>query len=159
MLCITDANIWIDLEAASLFRSVFELEVRWAAPDVVIAELGSVDTAALLNLGLEERALTAEQVERVTELATEYRRPSPTDLAALVLAEDEGAVLATGDGALREAAQERNVEVHGILWILDWLVAERRITASEAAAGLKAMVEEGAYLPKSEVQRRLKRWE
>ena len=159
MLCITDANIWIDLDSTLLLQSAFDLNVTWTAPDVVIAELESVDTEALRSSGLEERSLAAEQVERVTELAAIYPRTSPADLAALVLAEDKEATLATGDGALREAAQERNVEVHGVLWILDWLVTAEHVNASDAAEGLNAMIQEGARLPEDEVQKRIKRWQ
>ncbi|ARA93069.1 hypothetical protein AWN76_007785 [Rhodothermaceae bacterium RA] len=127
-------------------------------PDIVLDELNTVDAAWLLELGVEPRTLSPEQVERTYALAEQYRRPSEADLTALVLALDEAALLVTGDGALREAAAELHVAVHGILWLLDRLVEEAIIPPPTAADGLQRMLDEGTRLPRAEVEARLRRW-
>jgi hypothetical protein len=43
-------------------------------------------------------------------------------LFALLLAKINSCALITGDDALRKAAKEEGVPVHGLLWILDRLV-------------------------------------
>ncbi|WP_457651235.1 type II toxin-antitoxin system VapC family toxin [Rhodocaloribacter sp.] len=158
MLCITDANIWIDLDAGRLLRHVFALAITWATPDIILEELNTVDVDWLLRQGVTSHPLSSMQVEHTAALAARYRRPSEADLAALVLAADKGAVLVTGDGALREAALQEGVVVHGVLWLLDRMIATTVIDASTAADGLQRMLDNGARLPRADVDERLRRW-
>ena len=67
-------------------------------------------------------------------------------------------MLITGDNNLRTAGEEQGVEVHGTLWLLDQLHANGHLPDSAAHNALKRMVDEGSWLPKEEVQKRLTRW-
>jgi len=158
VICIADANIWIDLQVGALLDAPFATGDTWVTPDIILLELGE-DAQQLIDRGLEQRTLTGDELEHVVTLAETYPRPSEADLAALLLADLEGSILVTGDAALREAAQKEGVEVHGTLWILDRLVAEEIITTGQAAQGLRLMVEHDRRLPEREVNRRLARWE
>jgi len=91
----------------------------------------------------------------VADLAARYLRPSRQDLFALVLAETLGATLLTGDGALREAAREMGVEVHGTIWLLDQMMAHGIIDGQKRAQALRLMIDSGSRLPKDEVESRL----
>lgn len=158
MCCVTDTNIWIDLQAGGLLDSVFELDVRWLIPDLVERELGESFSARLVEWGLVIRPLSGEEVEAVIDLAETYPRPSRTDLATLVVANTEGGILTTGDAALRDAGQSEDTEVHGTLWIVDALVQQEIIRQREAARALQLMMDGDRRLPHSEVQRRIKEW-
>src|SRR5829696_7182810 len=103
-LCVTDTNVWIDLDAASLTDLIFDLPLSLHAPDVIVAELERPEGEALVRRGLVVRELPGSGVAAVVELAARYLRPSRADLFALVLARREGAALLTGDRHLREAA-------------------------------------------------------
>lgn len=92
---------------------------------------------------------------KVADLAARYLRPSRQDLFALVLAETLGATLLTGDGALREAAREMGVEVHGTIWLLDQMMAHGIIDGQKRAQALRLMIDSGSRLPKDEVESRL----
>jgi predicted nucleic acid-binding protein len=94
-------------------------------------------------------------VLKVADLAARYLRPSRQDLFALVLAETLGATLLTGDGALREAAREMGVEVHGTIWLLDQMMAHGIIDGQKRAQALRLMIDSGSRLPKDEVESRL----
>ncbi|MFV2045433.1 MAG: type II toxin-antitoxin system VapC family toxin [Anaerolineales bacterium] len=154
---VTDANIWIDLVNAGLARQVFELGEPLITPDFVLEELRG-DADELLGFGLEIVSLDGSQIEELRELVGNYVRCSTPDLASLVVAREKRLILLTGDGALRDAAEELCVEVHGVLWVLDRLVGTELIAQSEARVGLERIIAEGAFLPPIEVQRRLVRW-
>ena len=160
MRCVTDANVWIDLDHGGLLGRVFDLGDDLLIPDVVLYdELLTLDVDLLTRLGLQVAGLTPSQlVELSGTLAGRYPHPSIRDLASLLLAKDEGVVLLTGDKALRKAARKEGVEVHGILWVLDRLVAESGLLGAEAARSLRLIVRGGAWLPEREVEARLEEW-
>ena len=68
MLCITDANIWIDLDVARLVRHVFALAITWATPDIILEELNTVDVDWLLRQGVKSHPLSSAQIERTAAL-------------------------------------------------------------------------------------------
>lgn len=159
MLCITDTNIWIDLQHGDLIEYVFLLNgVCWAIPDIVLEELQSVDLSPFTDQKLSVLNLTSKQIARVGDLAQQHRKTTEVDLASLVLAIEKRAVLVTGDGALRKLAEDYHVEVHGVLWLLDMLVENNILSGKKAANGLEQMIRKGARLPHKEVRERLGRW-
>ena len=160
MRCVTDANVWIDLDHGGLLGRVFDLGDDLLVPDTVLDdELLTVDGGLLVRLGLRVVGLSGDQLVEVSgRLALLYPRPSLRDLTSLVVARDAGIVLLTGDGALRKAAAEEDVEVHGVLWVLDRLVGEAGLSPPEAARSLRLMVRGGAWLPRREVEGRLSAW-
>lgn len=156
--CVTDTNVWIDLDTAGLTDLVFRLPLSLQAPDVIVAELERPDGAVLAGRGLKVRTLTGSQVLEVARLARHYLRPSRSDLFALVLAQSEGATLLTGDRHLRSAAALEGVKVHGTLWLIDEMAETRLLEQREAGARLLLMVQAGRRLPADEVERRLGMW-
>jgi len=50
------------------------------------------------------------------------------------------------------------VPVHGVLWVLDELLANILINSTEACIALKAILANGARLPQKAVEQRLKYW-
>ena len=159
MRCVTDANVWIDLDHGGLLGRAFDLGDDLLIPDIVFAELLSPDTDLLLRLGLQVVGLTGSQLGEIQSvLADRYNRASLRDLASLVYARDHGVTLLTGDGPLRKAATAEGVKVHGVLWVLDRLVSRGTVTAPEAGRSLALILEGGARLPRREVARRLAKW-
>jgi len=159
MPCVTDSNIWIDLNHAGLIPEFFTCRLDLYSTDLIIGELVSVDTDELERCGLEIVSLDAAQLERVTELSGLYRGPSPRDLSVLVAAIDLGAMVVTGDSSLRAAASNEGVEAHGLLWVLDSFLEREIINATRAYSALRGAIENNAWLPEDEVATRLRRWE
>jgi predicted nucleic acid-binding protein len=157
-LCVTDTNVWIDLDTAGLTDLVFRLPFSLQAPDVIVAELERPEGATLVGRGLQVRELTGSQVMEVARLASRYLRPSRSDLFALVLARSQGATLLTGDRHLRSAAESEGVKVHGTLWLIDRMVESDLLERREAIVKLLLMVQAGRRLPAEEVDRRLRIW-
>lgn len=160
MVCVTDANIWIDIHNADLLDAVFELEHTWRTPDIIVRdEVLTVDRSLLVELGLDVRTLSGEELNQIAALNGRYPNPSPKDLAVLVVADADDGIVVTGDGALRDAAEAEGATVHGVLWVLDQLVDQNIIKPSRAAAALDAMIQQGSRLPEEHVQDRLRRWQ
>lgn len=158
-ICVTDTNLWIDLDIAGLLGPIFRLPFEWQAPDVIVAELERPEGADLVRRGLRIRELDGRQVAAVVALAAAYPRPSRADLFALVLARVQKALLLTGDRHLRQAAEQEGVRVRGTLWLLDELVDRSVITPREAVDALLRLREGRRRLPAEEVDRRLHRWQ
>lgn len=157
-LCVVDANVLIDLHIGGLLGEVFLLPLRLVIPDVVIAELQEPDGERLTEYGLQSETLSGDQVLEVVSLRARHRQVSANDLFALVLARALKATLLTGDRHLRRVAVQEGVDVHGTLWVLDEMVRLRVVTPSQAAQALERMLAQTRRLPRSECQRRLRRW-
>ncbi len=157
---MTDANIWIDLHNADLLDAAFELGYTWRTPNIVVRdEVLTVDQDLLVDLGLDVRNLSGGELNQITTLNGRYPNPSPKDLSVLVVADADDGIVVSGDGPLRSAADEEDMTVHGVLWILDRLVEEAIITEARAATALNAMLQQEARLPETPVERRLDRWQ
>jgi hypothetical protein len=160
VVCVTDANIWIDLHNADLLDAVFELEYTWRTPNIIVRdEVLTVDRDLLVDLGLDVRTLSGDELNRILTLNGHYPQPSPKDLSVLVVADEDDGIVVTGDGPLRDAAKNEDMTVHGVLWILDRLVEEELITENRAATALNAMLQQGARLPDEAVEERLDGWQ
>ena len=156
--CVTDTNVWIDLRVGNLLDNVFGLDAHWMIPDLVGRELGTDRKELLVEWGLEVRSLTGDEIEAVVRLNESYSAPSRTDMATLVVARAEDGILVTGDGPLRNAADEEGIEVHGSLWVVDALVDTGTVEAPEAARALQLMMGADRRLPEGEVSRRIDNW-
>lgn len=160
MICVTDANIWIDLHNADLLDAVFELEHTWRTPDLIVRdEVLTVDRDLLVDLGLDVRPLSGDELNQIAPLNGRYPRPSPKDLSAIVVADADDGIVVTGDGPLRSAAEEEDTTVHGVLWVLDELVEHGIVTEARAAGALHTMIQHGTRLPEPPVRKRLRRWQ
>jgi predicted nucleic acid-binding protein len=157
--CIIDANILIDLSRGDLLTWLFALPGQFAAPDGVLDELVEPDRERLRQMGLQRAALSTEQLLEAALLRAEHQQLSFGDCTALIAARDAQAMLLTGDAGLRAFAQEHDVEVHGVLWVMDELEAASILNGPALAASLRRMLDRGARLPADECRARLKRWE
>ncbi len=78
------------------------------------------------------------------------------DCFALTLAQIHSWVLLSGDSALSRLATDKDVECHGVLWLLDKMCDAAVVSARELYDGLTALSQHPrCRLPKSEIRRRL----
>jgi hypothetical protein len=160
VVCVTDANVWIDLHNADLLDATFELGCTWRTPNIIVRdEVLTVDRDLLVDLGLDVRTLSGDELNRILTLNGRYPQPSPKDLSVLVVADADDGIVVSGDGPLRDAAEGEDMTVHGVLWLLDRLVEETIITKPRAATALNAMLQQGARLPNAPVEDRLDNWQ
>ena len=84
---------------------------------------------------------------------------SIADCSVWYYAKQHKYVLLTGDRKLRKASVLDGVEVHGIIYVFDSLVASNIITKNDAAAKLRQLYSINPRLPKDAIDERLKLWE
>ena len=156
-LVVSDANVFIDLEAGGILAPLFRLPEAIAVPDVLFEEELRDRHAHLRKLGLRVLVVERRGVERAAALALHYRKPSRNDLFALALAEQESCPLLTGDRFLRDAALAEGVTVHGTLWVTERMVEARVVPAARLRAAYARMREFGRRLPWGKVEALLER--
>ena len=155
---IVDTNILIDLWEGGLLAAFFRLPYQIACPDVVIAELHRPEGSSLVEFDLQSLTLEGDQVQEVIALRSKHKTLSTPDLFAFVAARNLDVTLLTGDAGLRQLAEEHDVPVHGMLWVLDEMIRIEIISTSKAADSLERMLDAGSRLPETPCEERLRRW-
>lgn len=159
MKAVADASVLIDMHWAGAWIGFFRLQYLWMTPDLVASEIRSFDIRGLVKRhGLKIVPLTGRQVSELSAMMDTYRGPGFQDLAALRLAQDEGACLATCDGRLRDAARAEGVVCFGSLRLLDEMVTGGFVTPARAMTGLLNMLANGSRLPKTECAELVASW-
>ena len=64
----------------------------------------------------------------------------------------------TGDRRLRHHDEQLSIEVHGILFLFDELVAHSVITSTDAAKKLEALMTLNSRLPQAAIRERIEKW-
>jgi predicted nucleic acid-binding protein len=163
ILLVNDANILIDLLALDLLDEFFSLEYDFHVTDIVFAEIRD-DTSGRLEpfmaTGiLKKKSFTYEELTQIQQLEVDYRQLSIADCSCLFHARSLSACLLTGDAALRKSAEQGGISVHGILWVLDELVAKNVITTKKAHEKLTSLTSINPRLPSGACRSRLKKWQ
>lgn len=156
---ISDTNIWIDFRNADLLEELFQLPLTLCSTDFVMNELTDLPQGALIEQGLQVETLNEGAVGQLFTLMGAHRNSSLADVSCYYLAQQTGYPLLTGDGKLRKQATKDGIQVFGVLWLLDQLVAHTLIAPVRAAEALRAMLQHGARLPQAEVHQRLQQWQ
>lgn len=159
---VNDAYILIALLKINLLDSFFQLEHDFQVTDMAFAEIQE-ENAADLSTFLENGLLTRqgfafEELLQIQFLEVENPALSIADCSCLYLSKKVSATLLTGDAALRRIAEQNNIAVHGILWVLDEIVAGGLISEKEARDKLILLMGLNLRLPANECRKRLKYW-
>lgn len=156
LLVISDACVLIDIEHGGLTSAMFSLPYQFAVPDTLFSEERDERHAHLSKLGLICKTMSGELVAEAYSMHQKYMRPSVNDMLALILAKHEGCQLLTGDKALRDAAKDLNVEVHGTIWLVNQMLQDKKISVDVAQVAFQRMRDSGSRLPWSEVDKLLR---
>jgi len=155
LLIISDTSVLIDIECGELTSAMFSLPWQFAVPDTLFDEELAERHSHLVRFGLMSKTMGGDLVAEAYGLHQKYIKPSVNDMLALTLAKHEGCQLLTGDKALREAAKELNVEVHGTIWLVEQILKSEKITIDVARVAFQQMKSAGSRLPWGEVEKML----
>lgn len=162
ILLVNDANILIDLLKIGLLESFFQMEYEFHVTDFVAAEVQEDNVAELgmfiENGSLHKKTFDFEELMQVQLLEVAHQALSIADCSCLFHARTLSAKLLTGDAVLRRTAQQEQISVHGILWILDELVRQDLLPKEQAIDKLSELMQKNSRLPVTECKKRLKRW-
>ncbi len=164
-IIINDASCLIDLKKGRLLHVMLSLpEVHFVIPfPVRVSELldfTDQEWQVLDDSGVETFDLPPEGVAAAIDLKSRHPGLSANDCFCLVTAQGrEEAVLLTGDAQLRRVAEQHQVEVHGVLWMVD-LLAEHEVAPLDLLiSALEAWRDDpSVFLPDAEIALRLRRF-
>lgn len=122
-IIVSDSSCLIDLRKASLLQTFLRLPYEILIPNTLFEEellKFSNEEKALLSSGLKIMDLPGEGVLRAQHVVSDMPHLSIHDGFAFALAEMcPGCILLSGDGGLKALAEENDIEVHGVLWVID----------------------------------------
>lgn len=159
-ILVSDTSVIIDLDRASLLEAVFKNQTNLIMPDLLfLREFGSAGDR-LLKFGLTVASLNPIELETAQGLHLTEKALSLPDCFALVLSLREHHVLLTGDKALRQIAESKQVECHGVLWLFDELLRTKAVSQKKLFRALMVLSSHPrCRLPNGEIKRRLKQWQ
>lgn len=157
---VSDTSVLIDLERGSLLQATFQLPTPLAVPDLLYErELRAYNGELLLSLGLRRLSLDPDGTAMAQTYMGRARGLSVPDAFALALAKQGGHVLVCGDRSLRDLATAEHVVCHGVLWVLDEILAANILSGADLAAALRVIAEHPrCRLPRATVAEHLARY-
>lgn len=163
-IIVSDSSCLIDLRKASLLEAFLRLPYEILIPDTLFEEellkFSSKEKKMLLQEGLKVTELPGEEVLHAQSIAARFPALSIHDCFAFTLAEcNPGSLLLTGDAELRIIAQQHDIEVHGILWIIDEIHRTSTATVRQLLKALQLFEEDSTVrLPTRELRVLIKRY-
>jgi predicted nucleic acid-binding protein len=164
-IVVHDASVLIDLCQSGLLEIWLREGCVAHTTRYVVDELTEDSDRQLLDAYITSEQLTVTEYDsssdtaRLLQLSAQVSSSlSIQDCSALLLATEIESILLTGDAALRRHAEERHIEVHGMLWVLDTLVNDGHIAPSVAAQRLKMLMESSWY-PEEACLSLLEKWD
>ena len=104
-------------------------------------------------------SFTAEEVmEIVAEHSSVSGNLSIPDCSVCYYAKKHGVPMLTGDRRLRHHAVQLSIEVHGILFLFDEMVANSVIPSIDAATKLEELMALNSRLPQAAIRERIDKW-
>lgn len=163
-IVITDSSGLIDLKKGSLFRAMLALPFEFVIPDLLFGDellsLTGDEKQFLLYGGLKVQTLSGAQVAQAYQYRAEFPRLSLHDNFVLVLAENtETCVLLTGDENLKKLARQKDVEAHGVLWLVDLIFEHETAPVRVLIDAINKYIEDPfVWLPDAELHKRLEQY-
>jgi len=163
-IVVSDSSCLIDLRKVSLLDALLRLPFEFLIPDTLfedeLLKFTAAQKKALLRGGLKVIELPGERVLRAQAVIRQSPRLSVNDGFAFALAESHpGCILLSGDGELRDLATRQQMEVHGVLWVIDEIHRNQIETAQTLLVALRTFSADSTVrLPKRDVTAFIKRF-
>lgn len=163
-IVVSDSSCLIDLRKVSLLDALLRLPCEFLIPNTLfedeLLKFTVAQKKALVRGGLQVIDLPGERVLRAQAVMRQAPRLSVHDGFAFSPAESRpGCILLTGDGELRALAAQHQMEVHGVLWVIDELHRNRIVKAKVLLAALRTFSADPAVrLPARDVSAFIKRY-
>lgn len=166
-IVVNDTNIFIDLLEMDILGSFFALPWEVYTTDFVMLELlreGQRENIEKYNKDILLKIATFDEEEMSNVLDFWQKNKSQTnvsltDCSVWYFAKKNQYLLLTGDRKLKSASSHTGVEVHGIIYVIDQLVAESILDRQTAIIKLRHLEQSNPRLPKDEIEKRIKQWE
>lgn len=162
-IVVNDASCLFDLKKGRLLHAMLALPFAFVIPyPVRVSELldfTAQEWQMLADSGVEIYDLEPEAVRDALAVKAAHPALSPNDCFCLITARCHAdATLLTGDARLRRVAEEHQIDVHGVLWIID-LLHERGLAPPPLLVSALEIWRDDptVFLPVDEIEHRLRR--
>lgn len=163
-IIVNDTNIFIDLQSVGLLDELCRLPYEIHTVDFVIAEIKDQEQADAIKSFIDRGLIKVHSFSNIEvgDIAIEYSSVSGnlsfTDISVCYYAQKGFYKLITGDRRLRNYAENKDIEVHGILFLFDEMIVNDIISPEIGAIKLNNLISINIRLPKSEVELRINEW-
>lgn len=152
------------MHSIGLLRLMCDLPHEIHTVDFVAAELINEGQKQAFNKLVNKGKIIVDSftAEEVMEIVAEHSSVSGNlsipDCSVCYYAKKHGVPMLTGDRRLRRHAEQLSIEVHGILFLFDEMVANSVIASAEAADKLEALMALNSRLPQAAIRERIDKW-
>jgi len=163
-IIVNDANILIDLAKLDLIEKLSELGAALHTNDFVLSEIKESSQRKKIDLFVSEKIITvastdSEEVIVISQMTIENKGLSFEDCSIWYYAKKSKGLLLTGDKKLRICAEKDDVEVRGIIYVLDELLRKNLINKEIAIIKITELHRLNKWLPKNEIDARISKWQ
>ncbi|MDJ1502048.1 hypothetical protein [Xanthocytophaga agilis] len=137
---IKDSCILFDLVDLALIEGFFQLDLVVYTTTQVINEITNETQLKEINEYVKSGKLNINgdgDLETILSLSIENRGLSIADCSVLELALRKNAIIYSADGSLRKVATRKNLQVRGVLWIIEELCIKNNLTVEIALEKLQ----------------------
>lgn len=160
-LVITDANIFIDLFELELTSFLFQLNLSIHTTREVLLECDPKNRKELEVSSKSELLkihILSDSTWNEMEKLDFNKGLSDPDRSILYVAFEEKGMVLTGDNLVRKWCVRNNLEVHGILWVLNEFVENELINTKTAILKLEYLMKINSWLPSKACKKMLENW-
>jgi len=165
IVVVNDANILIDLIKLQLVEAFFNIKWEFYSTNLIIENELYDEQKLQLQPFIESNILKIQELDAndmltIMEIQAQKPQLSDKDCSALHCAKKLNASLLTSDNTLRKFAKQKQVDVHGHLWVFDALLEHQCITPDIAITKLYELntINSKLNLPKKECEARIEKW-
>ena len=161
-IAVHDANIIFDIIDGGFADLWFALGIETHTTELILAEIQEKHQREVIDTYVRAEKLIVDSFDNLSDIVELHDTTtglSIQDCSILYLSERIGAMLLTGDNRLRKVADNRNIEVHGTLWMLDRLIEANLLNPIPAIEKLLKLLEINPRLPQAECQKRINKWQ
>ncbi|WP_025765356.1 PIN domain-containing protein [Dyadobacter tibetensis] len=161
-IAVTDTNIFIELIKAGLLPSLFQIGYTIHTTYEVVNEL-LPEQKSVLNDFIRDKKLIiySFSASEITDITKQNLSPglSFVDQGIFYYAQNQhDYFILTNDNLLRKTCKNSQIEVHGILWLMDLFLQKDLCTKPGLCQALKRMMQGFNRLPINECTERLNKW-
>jgi hypothetical protein len=103
--------------------------------------------------------LDEAEVREIYSLKQDHNELSLDDFSLFFMGQKHQMMILSNDGLLRELADKARIEYHGTFWLLEEMIQTGILPAPEAATALGLMLKNKRWLPRSECEHQVQKWD
>jgi predicted nucleic acid-binding protein len=165
-LAVTDACIFIDIHELDLTIGLFSLPIEIHTTSDIFRELYPEQQKQLITFQDHKKFHIHHLSANDRQIIFKAQYPnglSDNDKTVIHLANQIDTLVLSSDKAVRHHAKKQGIEYHGMLWILDQLIANHLISKSIASQKLQQLIQKNSFYKSNvdlvlEMDKRLKLW-